>query len=372
MSKPRTPTPRSDKCLLESAKRLPAGDAPSQIGHLVVLALAEMHVSIVMVSVLAGVIERAGGSRHRFLSEARIEPRWIEDGTMRLSIDDYFRAIDTAIVVSGDPAFGLHMGEQARSAMFGVMGSLAEQAGTLRECVEMMDRYARLLSEGGFEPELHEHGETAAIRFAAMRGEQSAMRVIAEFVMTALSSTLQLFAGGKARPTQVRFAYPEPPYAAEYRRIFASAARFGQEFTEMVFPRAWLDKTHRYRSPELYTVLKEQADRSLVRLERDGSLCVQIERIMAKHGPLPLTMDNAARELGMSARSLQRRLRAARVNFAELVTRHRLDVAKRMLERPSASLQATAYEMGFASASAFHRAFKRWTGMTPRQYQDSF
>ena len=256
--------------------------------------------------------------------------------------------------------------------MFGVMGSLAEQAGTLRECVDLMDRYARLLSEGGFEPELREHGETATIRFAAMRGEQSAMRVLAEYVMTALSSTLQLFAGGRARPTQVRFAYSEPPYAAEYQRIFGSATHFGQEFTEMAFPRAWLDKTHRYRSPELYTVLKEQADRSLVRLERDGSLRVQIERIMAEHGPLALTMEKAARELGMSARSLQRRLLAEKLNFAELVTRHRVDVAKRMLERPSASLEATAYEMGFASATAFHRAFKRWTGMTPKRYQDSF
>jgi AraC-like DNA-binding protein len=119
-------------------------------------------------------------------------------------------------------------------------------------------------------------------------------------------------------------------------------------------------------------VLKEQADRSLLRLERDGSLRVQIERIMAEHGPLPLTMENAACELGTSARSLQRRLLAEKLNFAELVTRHRVDVAKRMLERPSASLQATAYDMGFASASAFHRAFKRWTGMTPKQYQDSF
>jgi hypothetical protein len=73
-------------------------------------------------------------------------------------------------------------------------------------------------------------------------------------------------------------------------------------------------------------VLKEQADRSLVRLERDGSLRVQIERIMAEHGPLPLTMENAARELGMSARSLQRRLLAEKLNFAELVTRHRVVV----------------------------------------------
>jgi AraC-like DNA-binding protein len=335
-----------------------------------------LEVSILMVSVLAGVVERAGGRRDQFLAEARIEPHWLEEGTMRLSLDEYFHTVDAAITVTGDPAFGLHMGEQARSAMFGVVGTLAEQAGTLRQCVEAMERYARLLADG-FEPELCEHGETAAIRFPAMRGDQNpkrmtAERMTAEFVMTALSFTLPVFAGGSARPTQVRFAYAEPPYVAEYRRIFGGAARFGQKFTELVFPRAWLDRTHRYHSPELYTVLKDQADRSLARLERDGSLRVELERIMARHGPLPLTMEGAARHLGMSARSLQRRLLVEGLSFAELVTSHRVDVAKRLLGRPKASLQETAYEMGFASVTAFHRAFKRWTGMTPKQYQDSF
>jgi AraC-like DNA-binding protein len=194
----------------------------------------------------------------------------------------------------------------------------------------------------------------------------------AEFVMTALAFMLPLFAGGGARPTQARFAYPEPEYVAEYRRIFGNAARFEQEFTELLFPRAWLDKTHQYYSPELYTVLKDQADRSLARLERDASLRALLEGIMAKHGPLPLTMEDAARHLGMSARSLQRRLSAEGLDFAELVTLHRMNAAKRLLGRPKASLQETAYEMGFASVTAFHRAFKRWTGMTPKQYQNSF
>src|SRR5690349_5976919 len=141
-----------------------------------------------MVSVLAAVVERAGGRRDRFLREARLEERWLEEGGMRLSLDDYFRAVEAAITVTGDPAFGLHVGEQARSGMFGVVGSLAEQAGTLRQCVEIMDHYSRLLADDGFEPELREHGETAAIRFSAMRGRRdpprmTGERMTAEFVM---------------------------------------------------------------------------------------------------------------------------------------------------------------------------------------------
>jgi AraC-like DNA-binding protein len=74
----------------------------------------------------------------------------------------------------------------------------------------------------------------------------------------------------------------------------------------------------------------------------------------------------------MSARSLRRRMTSEGVSYVELVTLNRMNTAKRMLERPNASIQETAYAMGFASPAAFHRAFKRWTGITPKDYQDSF
>ena len=290
---------------------------------------------------------------------------------MRLSFADYARALDAAYAVSGDPAFGLHMGEQSRSAMFDVIGLVTEHAGTLRQSIEAMSRYARLMADD-HDPELHEHGESAALRLPALTGNWPAVRLTAEFSMTAMLSVLELFAGSGARPSAVRFAYPRPPYAAEHERIFGDAARFDCEVTEMVFPRAWLDKTQPYRSPELFEVLKAQADRSLGRLERGAPLRERIERILGTQGTRSPTMDGVARELGMSARSLRRRMQAEGLSFSDLATRSRMHSAKRMLERPGASIQETAYALGFASPTAFHRAFKRWTGMTPKQYQDSF
>lgn len=330
-----------------------------------------MHVSIVMVRALAGVVERSGASRQRFLDEAGIEPQWLEDPTRRLSIGEYLRVIDVALAVSGDPAFGLHMGEQARTAMFDVLGPLTELAGTLRQSFEAMQRYAKLMAVG-HDPELREDDETAAIRFPTLRGDNAALRMTAEFAMTALFSMLQLFVSNGGRPIAVRFAYPEPPYAREYRRIFGAQAWFGCESTEVVFPRSWLDKPQPYHSPELYAVIKEQADRSLDRLERDVSLRERIERVLDQRGAKLIAMDDVARALGMSARSLRRRMQAEGVSYGDLVTRSRTHTAKRMLERPGASIQETAHAMGFATPAAFHRAFKRWTGMTPKQYQESF
>lgn len=338
----------------------------------VVACAAKMQVSILMVRALANVVERGGASRERFLSACGVDEQTLAEGTARLPVVQYLRCMDAALEVSGDPAFGLHMGEQTRSGMFDVMGPLTEHADTLRQSVEAMIRYSRLFAEG-HDPELHEHDDdTASIRFPMLRGDFTSVRMIAEFAMVSLLRPLQQFAGDQARPSRVSFAYPAPGYAAEYARIFGGVARFDQEHTELVFPRAWLDKVQAFRSPELYAVIKAQADRSLGRLERDASLRERIEGVLSKHSPRSLTMDEVAGELGMSARSLRRRLVLEELSFSELITRSRMHTAKRLLERPGASIKETAFAMGFASEAAFHRAFKRWTSMTPKQYQESF
>jgi AraC-like DNA-binding protein len=154
--------------------------------------------------------------------------------------------------------------------------------------------------------------------------------------------------------------------------VLGPNVRFDQPCTELGFPRAWLDQPQLYQSPELHAVLKRQAERALGRLERDATQTARVERVLAAHSPRQLTMDEAARELGMNRRSLRRHLAAEGVRYSELAERCRIQAAKRMLEDRRASIQETAFAMGFAAPAAFHRAFKRWTGMTPREYQGSF
>jgi AraC-like DNA-binding protein len=330
-----------------------------------------MHVSIVMVRALVGALERAGVSRDRFFTEAGLDPLWIDDATRWLTLPEYMRAIEAGLTVSGDPALGLHLGEHVRPVMFDVVGPLAEHAATLRETFESIVQYARLITAGD-QPELHEQGDLARMRFPSLRGNDVATRVTAELVMTALMPMLKMFLGATARPTRVAFAYEAPAYAAEYKRIFGGIERFDQPCTLLEFPRTWLDKAQPHRNPELFALLKSQADRTLGRLERDVPLSERIEQILARQEAQWLTMHEVARQLGMSARSLRRRMRTEGVSYSALIERHRMNAAKRMLEKPNVSIQETAYALGFESTAAFHRAFKRWTGMTPKQYRDSF
>lgn len=328
-------------------------------------------VSILMVRALVGVVESAGATRDQFFAASGLDPRVLEDGNAWLPISTYQHSIDAAISVSGDPAFGLHMGERASTAMFDVLGPLAAHASTLRHCVDTMTRYSRLVAEG-YEPRLHEAGKQASIRFAALRGDLASVRLTAEFAMSALLQMLRQFAGHRAKPSRVSFAYPEPAYVAEYKRVFGDAVRFDQPHTEVSFPQSWLDKPQLYQSPHLYSVLKSQAELSLGRLERDATYTARVEQLLSDNSPRQMTMDEVARELGMSRRSLRRRLEAEDTSFGDLAERNRITTAKRMLENPRRSIQETAFALGFAAPAAFHRAFKRWTGMTPKQYQESF
>ena len=328
-------------------------------------------ISIVMVRAFLGPVERAGVSRARFLREAGLDPRTVDEGEAWITLDAYTRVIEVARALCGDPALGLHMGEQARAVMLDAIGPLLEHQRTLREAFQAMGSYSRLLSVG-HEPELHEHGDTALLRFPSLRGDGPFVQVTAEWATAAMMSFLKLFVGERARPTRVLFAYPAPAHAAEYRRIFGGAERFDRRFTQLEMPRAWLDEAQPYRNAEVYDSLKAQADRALGRIERAGTVRARIDGLLAKRGAgAAITLGEVARELDMSERSLHRRLRAEGTSFRALVIEHRTHEAKRLLQAPNASIQETAFALGFTTPAAFHRAFKRWTGLTPKEFQDS-
>jgi AraC-like DNA-binding protein len=170
----------------------------------------------------------------------------------------------------------------------------------------------------------------------------------------------------------VSFAFSAPAYVAEHERIFGRTVRFDQPVTQVCFPRAWLDRPQLYRSPELHSLLKTQAERTLGRLERDAALAERVDRVLEAHSPRSVTMEEVARELRISPRSLRRQLAAEATRYGDLVERARIRAAKRMLQDPKTSIQEVAFAMGFAAPAAFHRAFKRWTGLTPKQYRASF
>jgi AraC-like DNA-binding protein len=309
--------------------------------------------------------------RDRFLAAAGFTAAGLDDVSARIPLAEYSRFVGAAFATTGDPALGLHLGEQASASRFDVLGPLSEHSSNLREALQMSARYTRIVTEGP-RLELSEDGDVATIRVTRLRGESPEVRLTAEFVTSSLLFLARRFVGATAQVRRALFGYAAPAHRAEYARVFGGREQFSHEFTGLELERSWLDRAQVTRSPELCALLQTRAELLLARVDQEAPAADRVKRwLISQSLETRPTMETIARALGMSARSLRRRLRDEQAVYAELVEQARASRAKHMLRDPRHTVEATAYAMGFGTPAAFSRAFKRWTGMAPSAYRNA-
>jgi AraC-like DNA-binding protein len=322
-----------------------------------------------LVRALVEGVERAGVSRADFLASAGITQLPLDDIRARIPCELYAHVVQEAIASTRDPALGLHMGERAGIGSFDVLGHLAEHGPCLRDALRLAAHYGRIVNDGP-RLELYEDGAVATLRMRFLSGNAPATRLCAEFSTVALLRLVRRFVGSDIAARGVFFAYPAPAHRAEYTRVFEGREQFAHEFTGLELERSWLDRTQHGRSPELSALLETRAKELLATVEGDAPAAARAARCIAAHLERGRpTMQAIARDLGMSDRSLRRRLRDEGTAFNTLVDEALTERAQRMLTNPRCSIQETAYAMGFATPAAFARAFKRWTGLAPSAFR---
>ncbi|HVU00963.1 MAG TPA: AraC family transcriptional regulator [Polyangiaceae bacterium] len=329
-----------------------------------------MSVSILLIRGLVSEVDASGVPQAEFLARAGLDASALNDSEGRVSIDEYDRLQLLALEMTGDEALGLHMGERASLAAFDVVGHLLSHARTAREGVQIFLRFHRILSDCA-DSTLTESGDLATMVYEYPRGVTRANRIRAEFGMTVLNWMGRHYVGRRQLARRVFFEHAAPEYAADYRRIFGDQVVFGHSFTGAEFDRALLDHEQLHKDEELYKVLEQQAERRIGRLVRRLGYRDRLKEFLVAQALVERPqMEAVARRFGMSVRSLRRRLTEEGVSYGSLVEEALASVAKTMLNDPNRTIQETAYALGFSDPSAFHRAFKRWTGTTPKQYRE--
>jgi AraC-like DNA-binding protein len=329
-----------------------------------------MSVSIVLVRVLADAVEAAGVDRERWFAAARFDARRLEDTNGRVEHEEYGRLQAVALELSGDPALGLRLGEASNVAAFDVIGHLAAHASTLRHGFDTVMRFGAILDDGGARWALEENGDSALLRCSFPATSAIGARMYAEFALSGLMRMIRQFAGPKARARHAYFQHPAPGYRSEYTRLFGGAETFEHAFTGIEFERRLLDLPQPHVHPELYAALEVEAARRLARLTAPAGYAERTrEYLVARMLEAQPDMAAVARHFRISVRTLRRRLQEEGVSYAELIEQAQAVIAKRMLGDTRRSIHETAYAMGFADPSGFHRAFKRWTGQTPNAFR---
>jgi AraC-like DNA-binding protein len=329
-----------------------------------------MSVTALLVRTVVEALDRAGASREELLAQANIEPHRLDRVDERFEMAEFAVLQERAIALTGDLALGLHMGEQTSESALDSIAYLVGHAPTLRDAISIGAQFGSLALEGSHLT-MRESADVVTIHYSFPRVTPASDRMHAEFTMTGLLRLARQLAGPRVLPRTASFEHDRPGYHKEYTRLFGGSERFGQPSTFIAFDRAIADRGQLHQSPELYSVVRAEAERKLERIARGVGPAERLHQyLLARPASRIPDIVTAARDLGVSERSLRRQLASENTSYREVVRAVLEASARRMLREPARSIKETAVALGFVDARSFHRAFKAWTGMTPKQYRE--
>ena len=324
--------------------------------------------SVRYVRTLIDAVEARGVSRACFLETAGWEVQRADAVEGRVPACELSRLWELALDLTGDPALGLHVIETVRPDSVDLAGQLVAHASTVRSALDSHLRLNKLTADIP-RVQLIESEHKVTLRYHCPDGlSPRARRFAAELHMVGMYRLFRYFAR-QARPLEVCFEHDAPDYRAEYERIFKGAQRFAQPVTGIGFERALMEAARRYRDDEYHRTLCELAVSRVSRLRNGASCADEVREVIARHGRGKVGMGPVARVLGVSTRSLRRRLSAEGTSFDAVANDALAKRARHLLSIAGMTIQEAAYTLGYSDPTSFHRAFKRWTGTTPSAWQ---
>lgn len=272
---------------------------------------------------------------------------------------------DAAADAAKDPFLGLHLAMQWPRGGFGLVEFCCRSAPTVGNALARIVRYMGLLNELVVLA-MDAEGPVVVVDHR-IPGEPACVgRHGNEFFLTLLVSHTQLLAGRECRPRRAWFAHPAPADTSELIPVFGPQLEFDRGSNGLALDRAILDLPLATADGPLLSVLDAQAERSLDHAERPedfgGAVRSAIRRALDGGAP---SVKVVARGLGLSVRSLQRRLEAEGTTFQDEVETVRRELARTYVQSSKVPLGEIAFRLGYADTTAFLKAFKRWTGTTP-------
>ena len=275
--------------------------------------------------------------------------------------------LEYVVGLTGEPNLGLIAARETTVGAFEALEFAAFSAPTWRTSIETAFRYSRVMNEAAdFRIEVVDDKAQLVLHSSV-----PLTRAGIDFQSAAFHVAATRWIDKRPPDLEVWFTYPEPRDLGEHRKTFGEAKlRFGAPWNGFVYDAKWLDTRLASADPSLHAVLREHVERMLAALAPGDSLVEQVRaQVLAtlKEGPLA-AVDLAAR-MGVTRRTLTRRLRHEGTTFTELLDDVRRQAALHYLDTSDHSVEDIAFLTGFSESSAFVRAFKRWHGTAPASYR---
>ena len=317
-----------------------------------------------------------GANRRTLLARSGIRAEELNQPDNRIPLSNYMALMKAGVDLCKEPALALLFGEAVRMENISIVGLITHASDNTNEASQQVSRYARLVVDdddaGADDPVQFVKDErgfwlkltSSVYRDNPLLTESAFARMVCGGRHT-FEASPEL--NGQVTPKEIHFTFKEPSYRAEYDRIFRTRLVFESDVNAILGADAMLSAKMPANNPYVFNVMSERAESLLNVLENSKSITGQVERLLV---PLlesgDVGIDEIAGKLGVSRQTLFRRLKSEGVSFEKLLDDLRHKLAIYYLNEKNISINQTSYLVGFSGPAAFSRAFKRWTGSSPR------
>jgi AraC-like DNA-binding protein len=347
------------------------GHSQDQKGPRLQAVSARPMISVAATTGLLEAIAARGGDADQILRKSGIDRSVFSEPEGFIPSSLFAGILEEAAQATADDCFGLHLGENYNPRNIGPLVYVVLNSPTIRAGIENFERYLHVYNEAGkwfFTSE----GNRGYIRYLLTDLGIKSLRQSNEHEMTIAINTLRMMVGSQWAPKEVQFAHEAPEQTSEHLRIFHAPVSFGCKTNAIVTDLHFVEREVPAADQRLYQILKRYLDHVLSEMPREDTLLASVRRATAetmRDGDLKLA--RVAKQMAMSARTLQRQLKERGVDFKQLTDETRRRFAVNYLKERKNTLTEVAFLLGYSELSAFNRAFKRWTGSTPLDYRRS-
>jgi len=294
----------------------------------------------------------------------------LKDPATRLSLPACAALVSRARELTGEPALAFMMGLQMRVSWHGFLGFAAMTAATVRDALEVAEHFS-LTRTSAFGLSSYVEGDTAALVLEE-RAELGALREFAVLTLLVGIARIARDATGSDVRGVAECAFPAPDYAARVLERVGSkrtSMLFDRPSHRLVFPASTLDLPIVTADPVATQLARTQCDRELAALTEGGSFVGKVRALVSRGDDGTRSLDEVARRLHVSTRTLKRRLADQGTSFSAVLEGVRHQRALLLLENRQLGLADVAGRLGYSDVANFTRAFRRWTGRTPAAYR---
>ena len=319
---------------------------------------------------IVSALKAAGNNAELILRKAGIDPETLSDPYFVVRLDRVHLLFNLAGEALDDPNLGLKIGAQVEPRTQGLLGYILLNTPNLRTAIEDFIKYVRYFRTG-LDLKLETSGKTATLTMTARDTMQRDCRYHSDCFITSTVTIFRAVIPQNWSPLEIHFQHHKPKNGvADYRYYFQCPIIFGQPLNAIKFPSSDLNLGPSNAEPMLYDYLKAAADQALNSYPKDDDLITRLRDMIVpclQHGGLGI--EEAAKGLGLSTRSLQRALAGLGTSFRQVTDDVRHRMATELLGNSDLSLVKIALLTGYSDSSAFNHAFRRWTGLTPLVYR---